>query len=289
MHKLRLLLPALRVFDAVFRTGSVTRAAESLHVTPGAVSQQLKSLEAALGVLFYKEGRELRLSQAGQKLAFRISDSFDRIDNALTEFVESAQSKRLRLKAPPSLAIRWLLPRLPNFYIHHSDIEISLSTPADPADQSLSETDLGIRYGTGDWDDVLFDHLFDDAFIPVCTPTMAARIREARDFFDVPRLHSLMRMDAWGLWFESVGLHGMEPPRGLALPNVAICYQAALDGMGVAMAQRAHVVEDLRSGRLVAPVDHVATTEKGYYLVCDPLTAERPSIQVFRSWIRTMR
>lgn len=292
MHRLRNLLGPLRVFDAVARTGGVTRAAEALCVTPGAVSQQLKQLEAALGVeLCRKEGRELELTDVGRQLARRAAEAFDRLDNALTEATEHGQqTRRLRLKTAPSLAIRWLLPRLPDFYARHANIELQVGTTSRPQDFQLEQADFVVRHGIGQWgDDVAFDHLFDDALVPVCSPAMASGISQPSDLLGCKLLHSMMRPQAWSIWFGSLGLEAPADARQLFLGNAALCYQAAADGLGVAIAQQAYVAEDLRSGRLVAPVDHVARTPEGYYLVCDRLKADTYALRTFREWIRSCR
>jgi DNA-binding transcriptional LysR family regulator len=290
MHKLRNMLSQLRVFDAVARTGGVTRAAEILCVTPSAVSQQLKQLESALGIeLARKEGRELELSEAGRQLARRVADAFDRIDNALTEATEQSQAKRLRLKIPPSLAIRWLLPRLPDFYARHDDIEVQVGTTSQAQDFQLEQADFVVRHGVGQWTDVVFDHLFDDALVPVCSPAMAADITKPANMLDAKLLHSMMRPTAWSIWFASAGLMMPAGGRQMQFGNAALCYQAAADGVGVAIAQEAYITDDLRQGRLVAPVDHVARTPNGYYLVCDPLKVDRYPLRVFREWIRSCR
>jgi DNA-binding transcriptional LysR family regulator len=99
----------------------------------------------------------------------------------------------------------------------------------------------------------------------------------------------MMRPEAWDLWFASADLEGLPRPRGMTLANAALCYQAAADGLGVAIAQRAYIEDDIRNGRLVIPVDHVARTERGYYLVCDPLQADAAPVRLFREWIRSVR
>src|SRR5690349_6050083 len=119
MHSLRALLGPLRVFDAVCRAKGITRAAQVLHVTPGAVSQQIKQLEVGLGAqLFQKSGREIELTAVGKRLAHRVSDAFDRLNDALNDVADIQLDRRLRLKVTPSLAIRWLVPRLRGFYAH---------------------------------------------------------------------------------------------------------------------------------------------------------------------------
>jgi DNA-binding transcriptional LysR family regulator len=291
MHRLRTLLGPLRVLDAVYRSGGVANAAQALHVTPGAVGQQLKNLESGLNVALFsrKEGRELAFTERGERLALSIADAFNHIEGALAEVSDDGQANRLRMKVHPSLAIKWLMPRLASFYASHNDIDVEVGTTSRPSDWQLDQCDLGIRHGTGDWSDVEFDHLFDDSLVPVCSPQMAAGIRSPSDLLGQCLLHSMMRRDAWNIWFTSTGIAECASARGLTLANAALCYEAAAEGVGVAMAQMAYVHEDLRSGRLIRPVDHVATTDTGYYLVCDPAKANSRAVKAFRAWIRTSR
>jgi DNA-binding transcriptional LysR family regulator len=290
MQKLRALLGPLRIFDAVCRAQGVSRAAEALHVTPGAVSQQIKQLESGLGVqLFRKSGREIELTAVGERLAHRVSDAFDRLNDALEDATDTRLEKRLRLKVTPSLAIRWLVPRLSSFYAQHPDMDLEIATVARADDIRLEGADCAIRHGVGEWTDVELDHLFDDEFVPVCSPSLAVQLRTPQDVLQANLLHSMMRPEAWDLWFASAGLEGLTRPRGMTLANAALCYQAAADGLGVAIAQRAYIDDDIRNGRLVIPVDHVARTERGYYLVCDPLKAAAAPVRLFREWIRSVR
>jgi LysR family glycine cleavage system transcriptional activator/LysR family transcriptional regulator of beta-lactamase len=290
MQRLRALLGPLRVFDAVCRAKGVSRAAEALHVTPGAVSQKIKQLESGLGVqLFRKSGREIELTAVGERLTQRVCGAFDRLNDALDEAADSRLDKRLRLKVTLSLAIRWLVPRLSSFYAQHPGMDLEIATTAKADDVRLEGADCAIRHGIGEWSDVELDHLFDDEFVPVCAPGLATRIRTPRDLLQANLLHSMMLPEAWDLWFASVDLENTPRSKGMTLANAALCYQAAADGLGVAMAQRAYIGEDLRSGRLVVAVDHTARTERGYYLVCDPLRADAAPVRLFREWIRSVR
>lgn len=290
MQNLRAFLSPLRAFDAVYRTKGVSRAAQLLHVTPGAVSQQIKQLEAGLGVqLLQKSGRAIEFTAVGERLAHRVCDAFDRLQDALGDLADDQRQKKLRLKVTPSLAIRWLVPRLHGFYAEHPDIALEIATIAIADDVRLEGADCAIRHGMGEWADVELDHLFDDEFVPVCAPGQAGQLQAPRDLLQANLLHSMMRPQAWPLWFGSAGVADPARPRGITLANAALCYQAAADGLGVAMAQRAYVADDLRTGRLVVAVDHSARTELGYYLVCDPIKAATAPVQLFRDWIRTVR
>lgn len=290
MHKLQALLSPLRVFDAVYRTGSVRKAAEVLHVTPGAVSQRLKQLEALMETpLFNRDGRDLQYTLAAQQLAPRIADLFDRIETAVQEARLEPQAPKLRLKLIPSFAIRWLVPRLASFYAIHPEIELELATVARMEEVNIGKADFIICHGDGNWPDLHFDHIFDDAFVPVCSQAMAETIREPADLLKVNLLHSMMRPGDWDIWMRSAGVADAVPKGGTSLGNAALCYQAAADGLGVAIAQLAYVSEDLRSGKLMTAVDHVARTDSGYYLLCESSRADAYPHRAFRDWIRQFR
>jgi DNA-binding transcriptional LysR family regulator len=259
-------------------------------VTPGAVSQQIKQLESALSVvLFRKVGREIDLTDVGIQLSRRVAVAFDEIDRAIDDAVDVNVAKRLRLKVTPSLAIRWLVPRLAGFYALHGDIDLEMSTIATPTDARLDGADCAIRHGVGEWNDVEFDHLFDDEFVPVCAPALAEGLHSPGDLLQSNLLHSMLRPEAWELWFGAAGVSMGPRTRGPMLANAALCYQAAAEGLGIAIAQKAYIGDDLKSGRLVIPVNFVGRTEKGYYLVCDPRKADLPVVRLFRNWLRSVR
>lgn len=289
MHKLRHLLGSLRVFDAVYRARGVSLAADLLHVTPGAVSQQIKHLESSLGVvLLQKSGRDVELTSEGEYLAVQISDLFDRIEKAVETTVEKGNPRRLRLKVLPSFAIKWLVPRLTSFYALQNGIDIEIATAGRADDLHLNDTDFVVRHGMGQWTDVHFDHLFDEAFVPVCSPSMAQSVKTPQDLLKTTLLYSMLRPEGWPTWLKAAGLGGESTHRTVALANAALCLQAAADGLGVAIAQLAYVEEDLKSGRLVQPLDLIASTDYGYYLICDPRRADLEPLRTFRQWIKTL-
>ena len=145
-----------------------------LHVTPGAVSQQIKLLESAMKVaLVRRVGREVALTEAGLRLATRLSDLFDRIETVVDEVMDTVSPRRLRLKVLPSFAIKWLVPRLASFYVAHGDIDLEIATVGRAEELHLDKADFVVRHGAGDWTDVHVERLFDDAFVPVCVPALA--------------------------------------------------------------------------------------------------------------------
>ncbi|OYZ13994.1 MAG: LysR family transcriptional regulator [Sphingomonadales bacterium 28-64-96] len=286
MHRLRNLLAPLRVFDAVYRAGGISRAADVLHVTPGAVSQQIKHLESMLGVLLVcKAGREIELTDTGLKLAKSLSDLFDRIETAIDEATATSTPKKLRLKVLPTFAIKWLVPRLASFYAAHSDIDIEIATVSRAQELQLDNADFIVRHGNGHWPGLHVDHLFDEVFVPVCSPALAETIRAPEDLLETQLLHSMLRPEGWPTWLGAAGLAAAQPTRNVTLANAALCVQAAVNGLGVAIAQTAYVRDELASGRLVLPLEQEVRTEFGYYLLCDPSKAATQPLKLFREWL----
>ena len=292
MANLRALLGPLKVLDAIHRFGGVSNAAGHLHLTVGAISQQLKQLETLLGVdMTRKEGRNVRLSDVGQLLAQRTRDPFDSIEQAVEDAIARGRgTQKLRLKVMPTFAIRWLVPRLASLYEMSPSIDLEITTGASANfDTELGSMDFVLRHGKGTWDGVASHHIFEDAYVPVCSPRVAATLRKPEDLLHVQLLHSLMIPSAWDAWFESAGVSGKPAHPGLTLANAALCYQAAIDGLGAAIAQLAYIQDDIFVGRLVQPFEHVARTGLAYYLVCDERETDRRPIPIFRKWLETQK
>lgn len=274
------------MFDAVCKAGGVRRAADQLSVTPGAVSQQIKQLESALGVaLFRKAGREIELTDLGRDLASRIGDLFDQVEAAVDEFVGRNKPGRIRLKVIPSFATKWLIPNLASFCARYPDVDVAMATVTHAHEVDvLGDADFVVRQGNGRWPGLHADLLFEDAFVPACSPAIAVTIRSRDDLLHATLIRSMMRPDAWSIWFASAGMPEASPARTMALANTALCLQAAADGVGVAIVQQAYVADDLASGRVVIPVPHVARTGEGYFLACDPRRREDYPLRQFREW-----
>lgn len=283
----RIPLNSLRVFDVAARCATLRQAAEALSVTPGAVSQQVATLEASLGLaLFHRTGRRLTLTAEGARLAVRIGKAFEQIDAAVCEAREATSPNVLRLRMSPTLAARWLVPRLPGFSGRHPELalEISTSSGQEHAAES-SDVDFTIRlaeYPQVDPDALL---LFPDALVPVCSASLAARLRSPSDLANFPLLHSMMRECSWQIWLDAVGV-SLEVGPGVRFENAALAYEAAIEGLGVAIAQQEYVRNDLRDKRLAMPFNQVARTRYGYYLVNPPHKRDWAKVRALREWIR---
>ena len=277
-------MQALRAFEAAARAQSLTKAAEALSLTHGAISHQIKSLEASLGVrLVERAGRGIRVTEEGERLATRLRAALAEIADAVREASERSNPRQLRVSVMPSFAARWLLPRLGSFIALRSDFDLDVRSNMALVDFRRDDTDVAIRHGFGNWPDVRSELLMGDTFFPVCSPRLAKRPARPRDL----ARHTLLRSDdeAWKPWFEAVGLDWPEPARGPTFNDSALMLQAAAEGQGIALARSSLVGNDLRNGVLVRLFDIDVPGPRKYYLVYPPRLAASPKLAVFRAWL----
>jgi LysR family transcriptional regulator, glycine cleavage system transcriptional activator len=279
-------MQALRAFDATARERSLTRAAEALNLTHGAISHQVKALEADLGIrLIERAGRGIRLTDEGERFAARVRVAFAELAAAIREAHDRANPRRLRISATPSFAARWLLPRIGRFVAANPDIDLDVSANMANVDFQRDDADVAIRYGLGHWPGVEAEFLSDDAFFPVCSPRLAGgRLpRRPEDLAGFP----LLRTDdePWRPWFDAAGLDWPEPERGPGFNDSAHLMQAAADGQGVALARSSLIGNDIRNGVLVRLFDVVVPSPRRHYLVYPPRNAASPKIATFRAWL----
>ncbi|HUN52975.1 MAG TPA: transcriptional regulator GcvA [Candidatus Sulfotelmatobacter sp.] len=281
-------LNGLRAFEAAARHLSFARAAGELNVTPAAISHQIKALEARLGTpLFRRRNREVLLTDAGQALLPGVRDGFDRLA-AAAERVQSREAVgALNVSVLPSLAARWLVPRLARFHARHPDIDLRLSATQNVVDFSREDFDAAIRHGRGTWPGLRCDLLLRDEFFPVCSPSLREGplpLRTPEDLRHHVLLHDSARED-WRLWLAAAGIGGIDLSRGPSFNDGSLLVQAVVAGQGVAVGRRALVAGELAAGRLVRPFDVVLPVDRAYYLVCPAAAAERPKIAAFRAWL----
>ncbi|MGE8686619.1 MAG: LysR substrate-binding domain-containing protein [Achromobacter sp.] len=290
MHKLRNRLGPLRVLDAVYRSGGVGRAAELLHVTPGAVSHQVRRLESELGVqLVQKDGRDIAFTAVGAELALQAATLFDQLDGVLAKAAEAGANRRIRVKVIPSFAIKWLMPRLGSLYLRHGDIDIEIATVSRADDTELHNADFVVRCGDGDWPGLRADLLFPDELVLACSPALAKRLRSPEDVLGETLLKSMIAPDCWDRWLQSAGLAASGDTRFIPLANAVLCLQAAAEGLGIAVTQRAYIAQDFAAGHLVQPLAHTARSSHGYYLVSNPARANGPPFSIFSDWLISVK
>lgn len=282
-------LGALRTFVEVGRHGSIKRAAQELNVTPGAVSQQVKALEARFGVRLLERGnREVKLSAHGLRLFGKVAPGFEQIDAAVQLFEDRRPSPRsLVVSTTPSFAACWLTPRLGRFAAQHPEVELRIETSVQLADMTTGGVDVAIRHGSGDYPGLDAALLFAPRLIAVGSPSLLidGPLTEPADCLRYPLLQDRDRAD-WPAWFEA---HGVGPARnatkGPSYADDALLIQGVIAGQGLAVVRDVYAARDLEAGSIMLAIDAPVRAKAGYFAVVQPGRVTVPKIAAFRRWI----
>lgn len=282
-------LKALRAFEAAARLESFNRAAEVLNVTPSAVSHQVKALEDAVGVrLFERLNRQVVLSPQGRAYLPAIRDAFEQIRVATDQLRPHSQVNALTLSVAPSFAVGWLMARLPQFQLAYPDIEVRLISSIEIEDFSRPDLDVCIRTGRGQWPGLRSYRLMAEELVPVCSPERAQSgtgLHCPEDLANTTLIHELPRLGQWRSWLAAAAVKGVDAERGPKFQGAAMAVEAAIAGLGVALANRRMVEAHLQEGRLVIPFDIQLPGDSAYYLVYPEERAGGKKIVAFRTWI----
>jgi LysR family transcriptional regulator, glycine cleavage system transcriptional activator len=281
-------LNALKAFEAAARHESFTRAAEELCVTQGAVSHQVKALEAELGLrLFNRERQRLVITEAGRAYLIIIRDAFDRIGDGTERLLQRQRGGALTVTTSPNFAAKWLVHRLGRFAEAHPEIDLRVSASPHHVDFAREDIDLGIRHGDGTAAGLHITRLCTEELFPVCSPKLLNgrnRLRTPSDLCRFTLLHVSDR-EGWRQWLEFAGVTGVDPSRGLILNQASMAIDAAVDGQGLALARTALAAWDLIGGRLVRPFDIAMPASYAYWIVCSKAVAKLPKIVAFSDWL----
>ena len=280
-------LNALKAFEAAARSESFTRAAEEPHVTQGAVSHQVKALEATLGLkLFNRERQRLTLTDAGRDYLAVVRDALDRIALGTERLVQWQTSGALTVSTSPDFAAKWLVYRLGRFAESHREIDLRVSATAPHVDFAREDVDLAVRHGDGKWPGLDAVRLCSERLFPVCSPKLVSgrnRIKSAADLLKFPLLH-LNDWTTWTRWFEAAGVS--DPVlHGPSVNQASMLIDLAVDGQGVALARTALAAWDLINGRLMRPIDVSLRMSNTYWIVGPKVNANVPKIATFRDWL----
>ncbi|PSS56324.1 transcriptional regulator GcvA [Pseudomonas sp. BBP2017] len=282
-------LLALRAFTEAGRLGSLKAAAERLAVTPGAVSQQIRLLEARVGVaLFVRVRHGVYLTEAGARVHAGLLRGFDQIENAYTTLENLAVEKSLTISTVPSFASNWLVPRIGRFSALHAQIEVRVEASAKLVDFSRDRVDVALRHGLGNYPGLESIRLMAPVLLPVISPGLLAQgptIREPADCLHYPLLQDGDRAD-WTLWLQAHGVQvGNEGQRGMSFEEDLLLLRAAAAGQGIALVQDTHAQDDIDAGKLVVALDKPWPSRFAYYVVTRPEATQRPEVQVFIDWL----
>jgi LysR family transcriptional regulator, glycine cleavage system transcriptional activator len=281
-------LTAVRAFEAVGRHLSITIAAEELHVTPGAVSRQIRSLEDALGIQLLVRGhRQVALTRDGKDYHRAVTKAMDTLSDATVRLRRRQKRTQLKIRAYTTFAMWWLIPRLSSFHAANAGIEVLLTASLDPVDFRKEDIDGAIRLGDGHWSGATAFRLVSNILTPVCNPALAKQVRKPADLQRHVLLHSIARPDDWSYWLTSAGVDDqVDAHSGMTYQSSAMAYAAAIEGQGFAIAQRFLVEGDLNARKLVAPFKQVVDMgDFTYYLLTPANRKESPSMATFRNWL----
>ncbi|SDR00958.1 transcriptional regulator, LysR family [Rhizobiales bacterium GAS191] len=298
MHKMMPQLNALRAFEAAARHLSLTKAAQELHVTAGALSHQIRALEELLGLkLFERRVRSIALTRAGTQLYPGLHTGFIHIRDAVDALNVVGDERVLVISTPPGFTAKWLAPRLYRFSSAHPEIDARVSSSLVNANFVTDGVDVAVRNLPVDAatdPELVIEKLIDVSFVPVCNPRLIEAhgpFRSPEALKDVPLIHDdslagRAGMPGWADWLEAAGVDGIDVSRGLRFNSADHALDATVEGAGVLLAHDVLAYDDLRTGRLVAPFKLTLRSGRAYCFVCARRRQDHPKVRAFRDWIK---
>lgn len=279
-------LNTLRLFEAAARHLSFKLAAEDLGITRSAVSHGIQTLEDWLGVpLFARGNRGLSLTDAGRAYLQPVRQALTLIASATERVPTRAPRSHLSLSVAPAFAERILLPMLPRFHASNPEVTVSLDTSQRQIEFPRDGMDLAIRTGRGSWAGLEAVQAMGERLVPVCSPRLLQGLSPLRSLCDAPLIHSTVCSQDWDAWAKAAGIGPVDCRRGLMLDSLQMVYEAAVQGLGVAIGRRPLVDKELTSGRLVVFCGPTVPSETSYWLVGLPESMRRPEIAAFARWL----
>lgn len=279
-------LTALRAFEAAARLQGFSQAARALNVTHAAVAQQVRSLEEHLGLeLIYREGRGLKLTAKGARLAQALADGFQTIEQALEELRAGDEGSPLRITMTPAFATQWLMPRLGEFWAKHPDVPLLLHPEQRTMDLRRDGLDLGIRFGSGKWPGVEAELLTTARYVIVGAPDLVQGRKDltAAEMSAMPWVIEQDWPEALA-WLRGNGLR----PDALQItlmPNEELALAAAREGLGLHVEAATLVEQDVEEGNLVV-LASIQDESLAYYMVRKPGPV-RPELRIFMKWLKS--
>lgn len=277
-------LPALRAFEALARLGSVVRAADELHVTHGAVSQQLRVLESYLGIaLLTRQGRRLKVTEDGRVYALRIRMALGDIAEATEAMLSLPRPDELVVAVLPSFGAHWLVRRLPRFYARHPALKLTLRAGLELVDFEIDRVDVAIRMGPGGWEGASQQALFHDQLIAVASPHFngGQLPRTPAEILKAPLIRSV---ESWAPWLTAVGMPNVTIA-GPLFNDSALIVEALRQCQGVTLTRRSLVHDLIERGELVQLSEVVTDYANPYWLVWPLRTHGAPKLQAFANWL----
>ncbi len=282
-------LPALRFFEAAGRLLSFKLAAAELNVTPSAVSHGIVGLERALGVaLFVREPRGLSLTPEGADYLPYVAEALSLIAIGTERLPSKRTIRTIAVSCAPTLASRWLLPRLSGFSDRRSHISVAVDTSRRQVGFPVDGFDFAIRMSRAPVAGAAWTRLFGEQLVPVCSPAYRDGLADGSGTVDLRRaalIHITAASEDWQAWLERQGIEGVDTAGGLRFDTIQLAFEAAVMGLGVALGRRPLVDRDLAAGALVALGPDAIAAETAYWLVSSDSAEHRPDLLRFKRWL----
>lgn len=281
-------IKALLAFESAARRLSFIHASKELNVTPGAISRQIQTLEALLDrKLFTRRHKQVELTQTGRDYLAEITAPLQRIADATARFRGIGGSGAISICAYPTVAIRWLIPRWGRFYDRHPNIDLQLTTTLNPVDFERGGFDFAMQVlpKGSHFEGLSVQKLLDVDLLPVCSPAVGEKLQQPSDLAGMTLIHCAPRPLDWHHWLESTGVSGVDPSKGLRFESLNLAFQAAIEGLGVAIGIEALIEEDLAQGRLIRPFDIRRHSQRPFHLVYPTARVNDENFVAFRDWV----
>jgi LysR family glycine cleavage system transcriptional activator len=281
-------LTAIRAFEAAARHVSFTKAANELCVTHGAISKQVAMLEAWLGTpLFSRSASQITLTEAGRNYLSAVTPALDRIAVASMQLLEQAAPTALRINAPPTFTMRWLIPRISAFQRKRADVEIRLTTSIAPVNFQERGYDIAIRGAEQPLPGVRSLAFMTEIIVPVCHADLIKR-GSLSSAADLGR-HTLISYDteplSWADWLSDAGVPKLRPANTLHFEQMYFALQAAAEGLGIVLVPLFLVADDISAGRMCAPLGMLAARRRSYYASFPQGITQNPVTESFCEWL----
>lgn len=291
----RINLNALRIAESAARNGSFVRAAEEQCVSTSAVSQRIKKLELELQFdLFHRGNNSVKMTPQGEQFILEVREALDQIHRASTARKRRDRKRTLNICALPTFIVRWLMRRLPGFQLAWPKVQLGLSHSYDIADFARQDFDLAIWYGNGNFSGLESQLLFREDLTPVCSPAYftsilsqhADRVLDPTLLAHCTLINSATCILNWRSWLEFADVGDIYDRAGkIEFDSCLMTYDAAAAGLGVAVSNRAYVLDDLRSGRLIAPFPIRQHNKNGWYLIWPRQQHLSAPAKAFSDWV----
>jgi LysR family transcriptional regulator, glycine cleavage system transcriptional activator len=294
-------IKSLQAFEATARNGSFVGAAQELSVTPAAIGQQVRALEEWLGMPLFKRldsgNKRMVVTDDARTALEDFREGFASLDAGLRKLHARRTRHGVTVTASQAFVSKWLLPRLEEFTLAHTDIDVRLDVTDRLVDVARGEAEIGLRCGDGRWPDVVATKLMDEEVFPVCSPGLRATLGESLSVKKIHQ-HGLIHdatMEAehafpsWNKWLKAAGAKVLVDHNGLRINSSSAVIQAAINGQGIALVRKALVRDDLLAGRLIQLFPEIRYPIKwAYYVVHSQQSVMQPSVRVFRDWLLTL-